>query len=125
MNNKKTLVGFLILFLGILVFFLMRGKMINDLKDNGVIVNAKIIEVLAPPKGGVNVSFRCEFNHNGVLKKLISASNIRTKPSTYIGHIYPALYSEKSDKIRLLLTEEDYKEYNQQYSDSQIKKYIE
>ena len=97
--------------------------MINDLKQNGVIVNVRIMELLGPTKRRCyDPSFRCEFEYKKEHKNLISPSSIRKDAYSYVGQLYPALYSEKTNTLRLLLTEEDFQEYDQKYPDSLLKK---
>ena len=95
-------------------------KQNNDLKCNGSIIQAKITDYLSSHKGagGVNPNFRCEFYYKGRKRSLISNSKVKEKGISYIGKEYPALYSEKTDAVRLLIFPEDYEEYNLKFPDS-------
>ena len=94
----------------------------SDLRDKGIKVNVKIIEAIFPTHGGGNGSygFRCVFVYNGEQKKLISASRIKIRASSYIGQTFPALYSKKYDELRLLMTQEDFEEFNLEFPDSMV-----
>jgi hypothetical protein len=110
--------------LGIVLLFVMVGidKCVKtrDLKKNGVLVEAKITDWLGSHKGagGVNPSYRCEFHYNGKKLSLISGSRVKEKGMSYVGKIYPALYSERTNAIRLLMFPEDFEEYGRKYPDS-------
>lgn len=92
----------------------------NDLEKNGIIVNATITDWLGSTRGGSgsNPKYRCEFMYKGESKSLISLSSVKSKGLLYIGRTFPALYSEKTNTVRLLMNQEDYKKYNLEYPDS-------
>jgi hypothetical protein len=96
----------------------------NDLKNHGVIVNAKIIEYLPPGKAMSDANYRCEFIYKGEIKRLISQSRIRLNKSSHEGQYFPALYSEKYDELRILMTPEDFDEFGIIYPDSLLNKVI-
>ena len=105
---------------GLLLILFFRSERIDDLRQHGVLVNVKVIEVLLPPKAGVAVNFRCGFTYNGEQKKLISSSNVKEHASRYVGELCPALYSPKKNNLRVLLRPEDFEEYNVPLTDSLI-----
>ena len=109
---------------GIVLLFVMVGlnkcQKTKDLKEHGVLVEATITDWLGSHKGagGVNPSYRCEFFYKGKKLSLISGSRVKGKGVSYVGKTYPALYSEKTNAVRLLMFPEDYEEYNIKYPDS-------
>jgi hypothetical protein len=125
-NNKRVRYEYLVM-IGLLIFFIVliiqNHNEDNDLKINGKIVHAKIVNYLGSSKGagGRKPSFKCEFEFNGEKKILISSSSILSNGISYVGKTYPALYSAKTNSLRLLITEQDYRMYNQQYLDSVTK----
>lgn len=104
----------------IILLFVIAGlnqyRQTNDLKRNGVIVTATITDWLGSHKGaGVNPSYRCEFYYKRKRHSLISRSSVKENGMSYVGKTYPALYSEKTDAMKLLIFPEDYEEYNIKY----------
>jgi translation elongation factor P/translation initiation factor 5A len=98
--------------------FLSQNCRTKDLKTNGKVVNVKIIEMLPAGKAGVPCSYRCEFIYNEKLKNLISSSRVRFNKAFYVGQYFPAMYSEKTGALRILMTSEDFEEFNITYPDS-------
>lgn len=90
----------------------------SDLRKNGVLVEALIIDVLPSGKATASPSFKCEFRFNGKKKIAISNSSIKGDIFSYLGKNYPALYSERTNTIRLLMNRDDYEKYNRKYPDS-------
>jgi len=121
---KKYLQTKYIIPISIVLLFIIVGinqcRQTNDLKRNGVIVTATITDWLGSHKGagGVNPDYRCEFYYKGKKHSLISRSSVKEKGLSYVGKTYLALYSEKTDAVRLLIFPEDYEEYNVKYPDS-------
>ncbi len=77
----------------------------KDLKHNGIMVSATIIEFLGSSKGGSgsDPGYCCEFIYKGERKSSIIQSNVKSKTLSYIGRTFPALYSEKTKTVRLLM----------------------
>lgn len=92
----------------------------NDIKENGVLVYATILEYLGATKGGSgsNPNYLCRFTYNGEIRTLISPSGIKSEGQSYVGKIFPALFSSKTNSLRLLITEDDYVEFGIEYPDS-------
>jgi translation elongation factor P/translation initiation factor 5A len=90
----------------------------NDLKSNGKLVSVKIIEYLPPGKAMNFANYKCSFLFNNNSKELISQSRIQSNRIAYVGQYFPAMYSEKTDAIRVLMTSEDFEEFNIPYPDS-------
>lgn len=121
MKLKNVIViGTVVILFGVAIF--TRNMIINDLKDNGKVITVKIIERLLPAKGGVSPSFRCEFTYNEQVKVLISPSSITHNKKSYVGSYFPAIYSPKSDAIRILMKSEDFEEFGIPYPDSLLYK---
>lgn len=114
-EKNKTLIIFVLVLIGICLLFYFRGRDQRDLRENGVIVQAKILKVLNPYKGGVYFSFYCEFEFNGEVKRAFSESRVDRHANYYLGKTLPALYSERTGALRLLFTSEDYQEYDREY----------
>jgi hypothetical protein len=109
----------------IFVYFgIQRFISVKDLEKNGIMVNATITDFLGSAKGGSgsNPNFCCEFMYKGERKSLISQSSVKSKAFSYIGRTFPALYSAKTNTVRLLMNEEDYEDYNRKYPDSLIER---
>lgn len=126
-NNLKELFKLKYLFpIFVVLIFVYYGIQHNsamkDLEKNGIIVKATITDFLGSNRGGSgsDPNFRCEFIYKGESKSLISQSSVKSKAFSYIGKTFPALYSEKTNIIRLLMNQEDYKKYNRKYPDSSI-----
>lgn len=100
------------------------NKATNDLKTNGVIVNARIIDFLGSGQGGsgANPDYLCEFTYKNEDKRMISTSRVKERGSSYVGKTYPAIYSEKTNTLVLLMFEEDFEYYNRAYPDTLINK---
>lgn len=114
-ENNKTLILFLLVIIGTCLLFYFRGRVQKDLRQNGVIVHAKILKVLNPYKGGVYFSFYCEFEFNGERKNAFSESTVDRHANFYLGKTLPALYSKRTGTLRLLFTSDDYREYDRKY----------
>lgn len=96
----------------------------KDLKENGQVINVKIVDYLPPGKSMSQANYRCEFVYNGEVKNLISQSSIRHNKSLYVGEYFPAMYSPKTDAIRILMLPEDFSEFNIPYPDSLLSRVI-
>lgn len=99
---------------------IQRCQAINDLKENGVLVNVTIVDYLGSMKGGsgADPSFKCNFLYKGQRRSLISSSSVKAKAFSYIGKSFPALYSERTNTLRLLMTTEDFSEFDRELPDS-------
>src|SRR5688572_20150039 len=117
--KSKYLIPFLVVLIFITVGVQHRLAN-NDLEKNGMIVNATIVEYLGSTKGGsgANPSFKCSFPYKGHLQSLITSSSVKENAFSYIGKSYPALYSERTNTLRLLMTPEDFSKFGRKYPDS-------
>ncbi len=89
-----------------------------DIKKNGIVVQVKIIDYIPPGKGGRRAQYKCIFEFDKIKKILISQSTIKSNRYFYLKKQFPALYSVKYDAIRLLMTPEDFAEFNLPFPDS-------
>lgn len=115
--NWKVIVSSFIILLFVIVG-IQRYISQRDLRRNGVIVNAIIQDVLPSGKATASPSFKCKFIYNGQEMILISNSSIKGNIFSYIGKSFPALYSVKTNSLRLLITKDDYDEFEIEYPDS-------
>jgi hypothetical protein len=92
----------------------------RDLKKNGVIVHARIVDYLGSAKGGTaaNPGYRCSFSYKGRTLSENSKSRVKRKAFSHIGKWYPAMYSERTHTVRLLMFREDFEEFGLEYPDS-------
>ena len=75
---------------------------------------------MPPGKSMSYALYKCEFNYEGISKILISQSSIEKNIRSYVGQYFPALYSKKYDELRILMRQEDFKEFGIVYPDSLI-----
>jgi hypothetical protein len=91
---------------------------VGELKKNGELIHVRIEQVLPPSKGGSPYGFACSFTYHGVQKTLNSATSQREHLGKYTNKECPALYSPKSDNIRVLITQDDFDRYDVPLTDS-------
>ena len=106
-NRKRNLILLSVIFASSIILIYFKCREADDLRKNGVIVKAKIVKVLSPYKGGVYYSFYCEFEYQGVKRKAISISKIQKEADTFLGKSFPAIYSNNTNTLRLLITSDD------------------
>ena len=83
--------------------------------NNHVILNCKIISITSNYKSAP--SFQCEiFNKNE--RKIVGSSTNVKKVNIFIGKQFPMAYSEQINKGQILITPENYKEFNIPFPDS-------
>ena len=114
-NRQGNFIIFGILF--ILIAFAIVNQLWkkNDLKSDGIIVNAVIIDMLVPTKGVP--SYQYKFVYNGKVYTDDNNRGIQTK-YFFIGKTFPAMFSPKTGNSELLMTPEDFKEYGLNFPDS-------
>lgn len=114
---KKTLI--FIFLISLIVFFIIKNK--NDknqrLKNNGVYTTGKIVGITKVFKSGVFLDF--EFKDlNG---KIIDGSELSqfSNHTIFIGKHFPVIYnSDTPADYQILMTSEQFKEFNIPYPDS-------
>jgi hypothetical protein len=105
------------LVIALFIFIGIQNKIeTNDLKSHGIIVNVRIMEFISGKSG--YGSYTCEFFYKGVKKDLISSSNITNHFTYYIGEMFPAIYSEKYEVLRILMIGKDFEEFGLKFPDS-------
>ena len=104
----------------IVLVIVIRRSQLSDLRENGVLVNVKIVDILFPVKGAGSFSFRCSFNYGGEQKTLTSPTSVKENGSKYVGKFCPAVYSPKGNNLRVFLRRDDFDEYNIPLTDSLI-----
>ena len=104
----------------VLFIFIQRNKKTAEIQDNGVLVNVEITDILIPAKSAGVFSFRCKFVYAGITKEQDSPTSIRQHGRKYVGKLCPAVYAPKNDDLRVLLTQEDFEQYNIPLTDSLI-----
>jgi len=114
--DKKSLIAIVIFGLLFILLIFLRHHRQNDLKKNGVIVNAKIVMVNFG--GKVSGGFECVINYNGEEKKLSSPSSIRKGSTDFIGKSFPAMYLQRKDVLEILITPKDFEKFNLSFPDS-------
>ena len=92
----------------------------NDLRKEGILVQATIIEYLGSVKGGsgANPNYLCRFSFKGKERVLVSPSTVKDNGISYVNKTYPALYSVERDALRLLINPEGYNKYTLKYADT-------
>ena len=96
----------------------------NDMKNNGVILNGRILSSSFPARSSV-MNFKYEFYFNNIKFEDYSAAGV-TNDYEFIGKTFPIKYSLKSGRSELLITPGDFEKYGIQYPDSLnwVKKYV-
>jgi hypothetical protein len=119
---KFSTTGIVITFVIVIIVsvVVVKQRRLNDLRENGVLVNVKIVDILTPAKGAGSFNYRCSFNYGGKQNILISPTSVKEHGSKYIGKFCPAVYSPKGNNLRVLLRSEDFEEYNIPLTDSLI-----
>ena len=114
--DKKLFIASLImvgLFIGVIIW---RNDDQNDLKKNGVIVQAKILRVNFG--GKVSGGFNCLINYKNEEKELPSVSSLQKGKFYFIGKTFPAMYSPNIDILEVLITPTDFEKFNLPFPDS-------
>jgi len=120
MKFSKNWLSFIIPVGIIVLIVIVWQRQLSDIRENGVLVNVKIIDILFPAKGGGSFSYRCSFNYKGEQHILTSPTSLIEHGRKYVGKFCPAVYSPKGNNLRVLLRPEDFTEYNIPFTDSLI-----
>lgn len=114
-NKQGNRIFFIAVFLIVIWMFYHQFSMENDLKKNGIIVNATITNVLSNYK---NIpSFKYEFVYKNVKYIKDNPTGIETY-TFFIGRKFPAIFSLRTGTCELLMTPENFDKYNIPYPDS-------
>lgn len=107
-----------LIFLYVLIFTgIFKNRTLREIQKNGILINAKIVDKSIPTRGG-SFYYTCTFTYNGKTQELTSPTSIEKNGSRYLHKVCPAIYSPVTNNIRLLLTEDDFTEYNVPLTDS-------
>jgi hypothetical protein len=114
--DKKTI---MVMILGVVLFIgliMWRKEKQDDLKMNGVIVQAQIIRILAGGKTGGG--FQCLFKYND--KKIMRSSpcSFQGGKLDFLGKTFPAMYAPNTNTLEILIAPEDFKKFNISFPDS-------
>jgi len=115
-NGIPTFIAFIFIFLLFILVIFWRNMIQEDLKKNGVIVNAEIIKVNVG--GKVSGGFQCRFNFKGEMYEESSPSTLHSGVYDFIGKTFPAMYSRKHDALEILITPTDFEKFNIPFPDS-------
>lgn len=100
--TKKSIIFCTIAVCLFLISIIWWKKNQNDLKNNGVIVEAKIL--------GVNIGgrstggFQCLITYQNETKEISSFSSISKGKLAFIGKTFPAMYLPDKDILEILIT---------------------
>ena len=100
-----------ILICGILWHFYRK----EELRSKYLLMNCKIISISSNYKSAP--TFECEFFYNGQQKIVGSNTNVN-KERIFIGKYFPIAYSPKINVGQILITPEDFKNYDIPFPDS-------
>ena len=114
----KEWIAFIIMSLLVILAIFGRFSHESDLRKNGILVHVTVDAVLPPSKGGGPFALMCHFMYHGEQKTLNSFTHQRDHLGKYLYKESPALYSPKTDNLRLLLTRSDFEEYGVPFTDS-------
>ena len=115
MDKKSLLVCFigLLLFIGVIVWINVNQQ---NLKQNGVLVSAKILRVNYG--GKVSGGFQCAINYQNKYLKLPSPSTLKRGNFDFIGKNFPAMFLPTNETLEILITPVDFEKFNMPFPDS-------
>lgn len=87
----------------------------KELKKNGIILNAQIIDIVHIYRGSPN--FKYNFFYNNKIYIQEGGSGIRKK-NLFIGKYFPVIFSPKSKNSELLISPEDFEKFDIPFPDS-------
>ena len=99
-----------------IILIIWRNANQDDLKKNGVVVEAKILRVNLG--GKVGGGFECLINYNGLDKQMSSPSSIVKGSFDFVGKSFPAMYLPKKDILEVLITPKDFEKFKIPFPDS-------
>lgn len=114
-------IGFLILMLLIIAFFVARNRTQKELMSKGVIVNATII--MAVVGGRTEGGFRCAFNYKGERIELFTPSSVKRGRFDLVGKTFPAMYLPNTSTVEILIKPQDFEKFNIPFPDS-LRKFL-
>ncbi|MCD2423908.1 hypothetical protein LQ567_14115 [Niabella pedocola] len=117
-NRSNIIIG---VSLTLLFIIIIRGCINRErLKEIGVLVTVQVVDYKFMPKG---MNFiKCEFKFNDQLLVINANTSISAKKWKRLkGHFFPAVYSPKLGMLKILISAEDFEDFNMPYPDSLAK----
>lgn len=114
--NKKSLVVMAVGLCLLIAFIIARNLNQDDLKKNGVIVQAKIVRVNFG--GKLSGGFNCLIDYKGEHIELPSSSSLKRNKFNFVGKTFPAMYLPSNETLEVLITPVDFKKFNIPFPDS-------
>ena len=114
--DKKS---FIVCIIGLglfIVLIIWRNVNQNDLKKNGVLVEARILTVNSG--GRTSGGFECLIKYKNEEKRLSSPSSLIGGKFHFIGKTLPAMYLPGKDILEILITPRDFEKFNIPFPDS-------
>lgn len=100
----------------LILFIIARNLNQNDLKENGVIVQAKILRVNYG--GKVSGGFDCLIDYKGKQTELPSSSSLKRNKFNFVGKTFPAMYLPSNETLEVLIAPVDFEKFNIPFPDS-------
>src|SRR6185312_12407547 len=113
---KKFLIACIVLIGLFIISIIWTNKDHDELKKNGVIVEAQIIRV--NHGGRTSGGFECLIKYNHEEKKLSSPSSLVGGKFHFIGKTFPSMYLPDKNILEILITPRDFEEFNIPFPDS-------
>lgn len=114
--DKKSLIVIAI-GLGLLILFIItRNKNQDDLKQNGILVSAKILGVNYG--GKVSGGFHCLIKYKSEEMEMPSRSSLKSGKYDFVGKTFPAMYSPNTNTLEILIAPVDFEKFNIPFPDS-------
>lgn len=114
--DKKSFFACIVLIGLFIISIIWTNKDHNDLKKNGVIVEAQIIRVNLG--GKTSGGFQCLIKYKNEEKELSSPSTLLKGSFDFIGKTFPAMYLPGKDILEILITPRDFEKFNIPFPDS-------
>jgi len=114
-NKLVTLGLFSVIFLLIISALVYNQFKSNELRQNGIILNARIIGIGLVTKG--SPTFNYMFNYNGEEFSNESSTGVRKK-NVFIGRTFPIIFSPKTKDSELLISPKDFEKFGILFPDS-------
>ena len=114
--DKKTFIVSIIMVGLFISAIIWSNSLSDDLKKNGIIVQAKILGVNFG--GKVSGGFQCLVNYKNKQMELPSTSSLKKGKFYFVDKIFPAMYSPNTEKLEILITPVDFEKFNIPFPDS-------
>jgi hypothetical protein len=114
--DKQNLIAFIIIVLFIAGIIFLAKYFEKDLKQNGVIVPTKILNVNSGGKTGGG--FQCLIIYKGKSFDRPSGTSISRGRFDFVGKNFPGIYSPNTNSLKVLITPEDFAQFDISFPDS-------